>query len=221
MADIESGFDDLEGQMGELESAIGVTQAVSQAFKVELQSLQQTMTGASQQVDSLTRSVGWGLRKAFDGLVFDGMRLSDAIKMVGRSMADSVLTQALKPVQNAMAGFLLNGVESLVGGLTPFRDGAAFSAGRVTPFARGGIVSQATSFPMRGGLGLMGEAGPEAIMPLTRGADGALGVCAQGGGRAVNVTMNISTPDAEGFRRSRTQIAAQMSRAIARGSRNN
>lgn len=69
-------------------------------------------------------------------------------------------------------------------------------------------------------MGLMGEAGPEAIMPLTRSADGALGVKAAGGGGSVNVTMNISTPDVEGFRRSRTQVAAEISRALSRGKRN-
>jgi hypothetical protein len=72
---------------------------------------------------------------------------------------------------------------------------------------------------LRGGTGLMGEAGPEAIMPLARGADGKLGVRGNGGG-SVNVVMNISTPDADGFRRSQGQIAAQMSRVIARGQRN-
>ncbi len=88
------------------------------------------------------------------------------------------------------------------------------------PFANGGIVSSPVSFPMRGGRGLMGEAGPEAIMPLARGADGRLGVQTQGGGRAVNVVMNITTPDAGSFRRSQSQIAAQMGRAIGQGQRN-
>jgi phage-related minor tail protein len=73
---------------------------------------------------------------------------------------------------------------------------------------------------MRGGTGLMGEAGPEAIMPLTRGADGRLGVQAAGGGRSVQVVMNISTPDAQSFQRSQSQIAAQMSRALGRSQRN-
>ena len=72
---------------------------------------------------------------------------------------------------------------------------------------------------MRGGMGVMGEAGPEAIMPLARGADGKLGVRGAGG-RPVQVVMNIQTSDVEGFRRSQGQIAAQMSRAIARGQRN-
>ncbi|MEO0831533.1 MAG: phage tail tape measure protein, partial [Pseudomonadota bacterium] len=96
-----------------------------------------------------------------------------------------------------------------------------FSQGRVVPFARGGVVTGPVTFPMRGGTGLMGEAGPEAIMPLTRGADGSLGVrAAGGGGRPVQVVMNITSPDAESFRRSKTQVAAQMQRALGRGQRN-
>jgi phage-related minor tail protein len=87
------------------------------------------------------------------------------------------------------------------------------------PFAKGGVVSGATAFPLRGGLGLMGEAGPEAIMPLTRGPDGSLGVRAQAGA-APQVTINIATPDVAGFRRSQSQIAAEMSRLMARGARN-
>jgi len=96
------------------------------------------------------------------------------------------------------------------------------SQGRVMPFARGGIVSGPTAFAMRGATGLMGEAGPEAIMPLARGPDGRLGVQAAGGGNArpVTVVMNITTPDVEGFRRSESQIAAQMSRVLGRAARN-
>jgi len=154
-------------------------------------------------------------------LVFDGMKLSDAFRQLSKTMIDSVLTQALKPVQNALGGALIAGLNNLVGGVLPFQNGASFSGGKVTPFARGGVVSAATSFPMRGGVGLMGEAGPEAIMPLARGQDGTLGVRTQAGGRDVRVTMNISTPDVESFKRSRTQVAAMVSRAIGRGARNN
>ena len=90
------------------------------------------------------------------------------------------------------------------------------------PFGRGGVVTAPVMFPMRGGTGLMGEAGPEAILPLARGADGRLGVAAQAGGgaRPVQVVVNVATPDVEGFRRSRAQIAQEMGRALARGQRN-
>jgi lambda family phage tail tape measure protein len=102
----------------------------------------------------------------------------------------------------------------------PFADGAAFSQGRVMPFASGGIVSSATPFGMRGGMGVMGEAGPEAILPLARGADGRLGVRSGGAGGAPTVVMNISTPDVQGFQRSQGQIAAQLGRVLGRGQRN-
>ena len=67
------------------------------------------------------------------------------------------------------------------GGYGNYANGAAFRAGNVIPFAKGGMVNSPTMFPMSGGRsGLMGEAGPEAIMPLTRGNDGRLGVQVSG-----------------------------------------
>jgi len=54
--------------------------------------------------------------------------------------------------------------------------GDAFYHGNVIPFAKGTIIDQPTVFPMANGTGLMGEAGPEAVMPLTRDASGSLGV---------------------------------------------
>ena len=122
--------------------------------------------------------------------------------------------------RRAVGGLLAQGVQGLMGAFSGYADGGAFAQGRVMPFAKGGIVASPVTFPMRGGTGLMGEAGPEAIMPLTRGADGRLGVQAAGGGRPVNVVMNITTPDVQGFQRSQGQIAAQASRALARGQRN-
>jgi phage-related minor tail protein len=85
------------------------------------------------------------------------------------------------------------------------------------------VIASPISFPLGGGrTGIAGEAGPEAIMPLARGADGRLGVRTSGGGASgpVNVTVNISTPDAESFRRSEGQIAAMLSRTVSRGQRN-
>jgi lambda family phage tail tape measure protein len=135
-------------------------------------------------------------------------------------MVDTAYNTAMRPVQNAIGSSIMGGVNSILSGLLPFQHGGVISQGRVTPFARGGVVRGATTFPMRGGTGLMGEAGPEAILPLQRGADGRLGVASARGGNAVNVTMNITTPEAQGFRRSQSQIAAEMCRALARGQRN-
>lgn len=79
-------------------------------------------------------------------------------------------------------------------------NGNAFSGGNVVPFAKGGVVDSPIGFPMKGGKnGLMGEAGPEAIMPLKRDSSGRLGVAASGGGQGGGVTVNIinQTPDSE------------------------
>jgi hypothetical protein len=75
-----------------------------------------------------------------------------------------------------------------------YAKGGAFSASNVIPFAKGGaftnsVVSRPTIFPFAKGVGLMGEAGPEAIMPLRRGAGGRLGVEMTGGGSGATIVQ--------------------------------
>ncbi|MFN6951048.1 MAG: phage tail tape measure protein [Albidovulum sp.] len=214
------GIDGLASQIAALETSLAGAQALTAAFDAELGRMRESMIFTGREVSALSKSIGGGLRRAFDGLVFDGMRLSDALRQVAKTMADSVYGVAMKPVQDAVGGAVAQGLNGLLSGMFPFEKGGSFTQGRVMPFARGGIVSSPTAFPMRNGHGLMGEAGPEAIMPLTRGPDGRLGVQAQGGGRPVNIVMNVTTPDVQGFARSQSQIAAQMMRALGRGERN-
>ncbi|WP_434611902.1 phage tail tape measure protein [Tabrizicola sp. M-4] len=207
--------------LGALEARLEGVVPMTAAFEAELARLGQTMLFTGREVGTLSTAFGSGLRRAFDGVVFDGMRLSDALKSVAAGMAASVYSVAMRPVQNALGGALAEGMNALFGGALAFAKGGAFAQGRVMPFAQGGVVTSPTLFPMRGGLGLMGEAGAEAILPLARGADGRLGVQAGGGGgRPVTVVMNITTPDVAGFQRSQSQIAAQAARALSRGQRN-
>ena len=200
--------------------AIGTTRESLTVFGGELQNVRTGLSDASRDLGKLERGLSSGLRRAFDGVIFDGLKLSDALGVVAKSLVDTAYSSAITPVTQQLGGVLASGVNSAVAALIPNADGAPFSQGRVMPFARGGVISGATTFPMRGGTGLMGEAGPEAIMPLSRGSDGKLGVRMDGGGRPVTVVMNISTPDAQSFQKSRSQIAAQMTRALGRGQRN-
>lgn len=215
------GLDDFTDQVDALEESLAGTQVVASAFAGEMEQMRATISDTGRQVSSLSGGISRGLRSAFDGVIFDGVRLSDAMQSVGESMVNAAYSSAVNPVTGHLGKMLGSGVSAVMSGLMPFEKGGSFSQGRVMPFAKGGVVSSPTTFPMRGATGLMGEAGPEAIMPLTRGADGRLGVQAAGGsGGPVSVVMNINTNDVEGFRRSQGQIASQMGRALSRGNRN-
>jgi tape measure domain-containing protein len=76
------------------------------------------------------------------------------------------------------------------GDLPKGANGLVVGKNGIVPFAKGGIVSQPTIFPFKNGIGLMGEAGEEAVMPLRRGRDGRLGVEASGAGVG-NIVVNV------------------------------
>lgn len=215
-----SEIEALDEQLDALETSISATTAVSAAFNAGLNVMQADLAVTEARVKSVSKSMSTQLGNAFSDVIFEGAKLSDALKNIGRSMIEASLNSAIKPITDGIASTITGGLGGLLGGVLPFQDGSAFASGRVSAFAKGGVVSGATTFPMRGGIGLMGEAGPEAIMPLSRGTDGALGVKAAGGGQNVTVNMNVSTPDAASFSRSRSQIAAGINRAITRGQRN-
>ena len=208
------------GSIEAIEDALASAGDVAAGFTQRMHELRASVGTTSKEVETLSKGMSRGLRRAFDGVVFDGMKLSDALQTIAKSMVNTAYSAAIRPVANHFGDLIAGGVTGAIQGILPFEKGGSFSQGRVMPFARGGVVSGPVTFPMRGGMGLMGEAGPEAIMPLTRGPDGRLGVQAAGGGRAINIVMNVSTPDVQGFQRSQGQIAAQMSRALGRGQRN-
>ena len=163
--------------------------------------LRTQMEDLSNLADTFSTKLVTGLASA----VVHGKSLSDILKSMVLSLSQSALSAALKPLSG------------LIGSLFANAKGNVFSGGSVVPFADGGIVNSPTLFAMNGGAGLMGEAGPEAIMPLARGADGSLGI--RGGG-GMNVTVNISTPDIQSFAQSQNQVSAMVSQALMRAQRN-
>ena len=157
-------------------------------------------------LDRVTDQFGRTLTSAFARGVVSGKSFEDVLRGIGQRFVDIALQAALKPAEGLLNG-ALSGLSGILG----------TAAGAVRPFADGGVVAAPTYFPMAGGTGLMGEAGPEAVMPLARGPDGKLGVRGEGGGVTVNVA--ISTPDAQSFRRSEAQLSATLARAVSRGQR--
>jgi phage-related minor tail protein len=163
-------------------------------------------------VDISAERVSRSLTRAFAGAVAGGKSLDDTLRNVALSLSNVGLSAGLKPLQQGLSSALSSLGSSLSGG--------NLGSTPITPFADGGVVSRPTFFGSGGGLGLMGERGAEAIMPLARGPDGRLGVAAAGSGSgATNVNVTISTPDVAGFQRSQVQIAGALARAVSRGRR--
>ena len=170
-----------------------------------------TLDGLSVKTRELTNSASAfsrAMTQAFTSSVSGGKALDDVLKTLALRVSNIALKAAMKPLDNALSG-ALSGLFS--GGISTTGSSA------IQPFAAGGVISSPGYFAMPGGgLGLAGEAGPEAIMPLARGADGRLGVHG-GGGNSIHVS--IATPDADSFRRSESYITGQIARAVARGQR--
>lgn len=157
------------------------------------------------------------MTKAFAQATTGGKQFDDVLKSLALRLSSMAVTQAAKPLIKGLSGSLSKALGGLFEGSGDVS--VAAQLGAIKPFAAGGVIGAPTYFPLSsGGLGLAGEAGPEAIMPLTRGADGRLGVAMNGGGTP-NITVQIATPDAGSFRRSEAYITGQIARAVARGQR--
>ena len=167
---------------------------------------------ALDQVDVSAQRMSRTLTRAFASAVVGGKSLEDTLKTVAHSLSKVALNTALQPLQK--------GLSSAIGSLLSPLTGQGASSVPVTAFADGGVVARPTFFGSGGGLGLMGERGAEAIMPLARGPDGRLGVSMNGAAnRAPIVNVTINTPNADSFRRSQVQVSAALARAVMRGQR--
>ena len=152
-------------------------------------------------LEARSQRFGAALTGALRSATVGGKGLEDVLRGLGNRLTDIALSAALKPLEGALG--------NAIGGIM----------GSVVPFANGGVVRTPSFFPMGGNIGLMGEAGAEAILPLRRGPDGALGVAAGGGGAATQIVFNVTATDAASFRKSEGQIAAMLARSVGRGQR--
>ncbi|HEV7344789.1 MAG TPA: phage tail tape measure protein [Devosia sp.] len=159
-----------------------------------------------ERIGDLADGVARSITTAFRGALTDGKSFKSVLSDIARSFADIALKAAFKPLGDLVGGVVGN----LFAGTNP-------ALGNVTPFAKGGVIATPSYFPLGAGLGLAGEAGPEAVMPLARGPDGRLGVA--GGGGAVNITFNVTANDARSFATSEAEISAMLLRAVKRGTR--
>src|ERR1700755_1149728 len=150
------------------------------ADSTDLLGTSSTLDSLSLKTKDLTASAGGFARAvtpAFSAPVTGGKQFDDVLKSLALRISDLAVRLAFKPLEKSLTA----GITSLLSGLTGVGAGAGAkvegASGPIKPFASGGVTGTPPYFPLRnGGVGLAGEAGPEAIMPLRRGPDGRLGV---------------------------------------------
>lgn len=178
------------------------------------------LNGADRALDELTQKAdafGGALSGALKSATVDGRGLDDVLRTLGNRMVGIAVDAGTRPL-NQLVSNSIAGLSGSLGRLLPFAKGGV--PGRLNTFADGGVVGGPSLFPMPGGdVGLMGEAGAEAILPLSRGPDGRLGVASGGGVQPVQVTFNVTTPDVASFSKSEAQVTAMLARAVGRGRR--
>ena len=167
-------------------------------------------------MNAIGQSFGRQMTRAFAGVAVEGKKIGGVLKKLALQLSQMVLKSAFKPLENAIG----SGISGIFSGVTGFAKGGVPGRSIVSPFASGGVINSPINFPLgRRGVGLAGESGPEAIIPLARGADGRLGVKSQGG-QATQITFNVNATDAASFSRSQSQISTMLYRAVSQGQRN-
>ena len=165
---------------------------------------------------------------AFADLVVDGKAsfaelTVSILKDIQKMIIKALFFKAIMGIKNALGfgfadgGVVGNDVQGFGGQqLMTAAKGQVMAKNKIVPYAYGGIVSRPTLFPMANGAGLMGEAGPEAIMPLRRNKQGKLGVETSGAtsNNVVNVSVNASGTSAQGNNVKANQLGKMIGSAI-------
>lgn len=154
-----------------------------------------TQTSLSSLEDALVEFTTTG-KLSFSDLA-DSM-IRDLVRIAYQAMVVAPLVQSLTGMfgGGSLIKQALGASNAAVNAMfTPSAQGNVFSGGSISDYS-GSVVSSPTTFDFnehltafRKGAGLMGEAGPEAVMPLTRGPDGTLGV------RSYTPDFSMPTPE--------------------------
>jgi lambda family phage tail tape measure protein len=161
------------------------------------------------EMDSFAKTAAKNIQNSFADFLFNpfenglkGMAQSFG-QMIQKMIADAVAADLARRLFGGLSDSGKTGGSGLLGGaldwlggmLFPSANGNVFASGGISDYS-GSVVNRPTLFPFASGIGLMGEAGAEAILPLKRGRDGKLGVASGGGGHTINVYVNgTNAPD--------------------------
>lgn len=197
-----SALEAIKTKFAEYPAVVKMAEEAIQAFNLSAQASLPTVAGQVQSAwDDMNMAIAQApssIGDAFVSAIRGAENLGDAMRNLLKDIG-AVIVKAflMKTLFGGIGGTIGGGggISSLFGSA----QGNVFNQQGLVPFANGGIVNKPTIFPFANGVGLMGEAGAEAIMPLKRTPSGDLGVQADGGGGTTNITMNINAVDSQSF----------------------
>lgn len=159
------------------------------------------------------KQFGRAMSSAFQSVAVQGKSLGEALRGLALNLSQLTLQAAFKPLEQGLGGIM----QGLLGGIGV--GGGSGGSGIALPFtASGAIATPPALGNLRNGatgrLQSLSEAAPSAVESgKPRAGD-------RTGFQGITVNLNVTTPDADSFRRTETQVAAMLSRAIAQGQRN-
>ena len=210
-----SALEAIKVKFVEYPSVVKMAEEAIQAFNLSAQASLPTVAGQVQSawddmnmaIAQAPSSIGDAFVSAIRGAENLGDAMRNLLQDIGAVIAKALIMKYIVgPIMGFADGGLVGsvgtpasavGLDNWVGAKSIFGRGGVFNSGQLTAFAQGGIVNKPTLFPFASGVGLMGEAGAEAIVPLGRTSNGDLGIKSEGGGGTTNVTVNISAIDSK------------------------
>jgi len=219
-------FKELKGAGFEAAGSLEQWYAMTERTNTAMAGFTDGITSYLQSIGTLREGISNLAQSAFKGLEDSIVSLTTTGTFNFRQFALSIVEETTRmvtrlliiaPILQAIQGLLPGAGGGLLGAAGKLNSTVGFGAGSFTGFAKGGVINSPTLFKFANGgagnLGLMGEAGPEAIIPLRRGRDGKLGV-AGGGETSVTVNVDARGTSVEGDQSRGGQLARVVAQAV-------
>ncbi len=180
------------------DKATASSQKISESTTHQVHEITKETEDDFKRIENMSKGIGNAFGKAFDAAILEGAKFHDVMISLLQDVEAAIFKSL---ISQRLADAVSTGISSFFNLKKPSAHGNVFSEGNLIPYANGGLIPRRTLFPMaNGAIGMAGESGAEAILPLFRTGRGDLGVKAGGGG---GVEVNVFAPPGSNVKQNR------------------